>query len=402
LKSKYIKGLATVMLLMYSVKMNAQNSNFNLGKYSNEFLSIGVDARGRAMGGAVAASTSDVFSSYWNAAGLANYEGKFQVGVMHENRYNGIASNDFIGFTKTFSQRYAFALTANRLSIQNIPNTFNLVNNDGSLNYDNVTPFSANDHAFFLSFAKRNKKNNLTLGLSSKVIYRNVGTFAKAWGFGLDAGMQYRTKHFLLGLSVHDISSTFNSWQFTFTEDQKRILGVTGNTVPKQSTEITLPKTTAAFAYKAASKTFNFLIETNFDISHDGKRNTVLLSTNEINIEPKLGIEIGYKNVFKIRGGLNNFQNITDDLTNKKNVIYQPSIGAGLKIKSFSIEYAFTDFGNSEFLPYSNVFALKVDFNGRKSSNLPPKVSEPQNRKDKEQKSNKIQTLPKIYLEQIN
>lgn len=402
MKNKTNTVFAILMLILCLQKNNIfGQSNFNLGKYSNEFLSIGVDARGRAMGGAVCASTNDVFSSYWNAAGLAMYEGKFQLGLMHENRYNGVASNDFVGFSKTFAQRYAFALSATRLSVQNIPNTFNLVNNDGSLNYDNVVPFSANDHAFFVSFAKKNKKENLSFGLSSKVIYRNIGTFAKSWGFGLDAGMQYKAKHFLFGLSVHDISSTFNAWQFTFTEDQKRVLGVTGNEIPKKSVELTLPKTSAAFAYKASSKIFNFLAEANFDISHDGKRNTVLLSLDKLSIEPKFGIEFGYKNILKLRGGLNNFQKITEDLSSKKNIIFQPSIGAGLKIKSFTIDYAFTDFGNSEFLPYSNVFALKIDFNNKKGNKLPEKNTSKSGEKI-ETKTKRIQTLPKIYLEQIN
>lgn len=39
-------------------------------KYSNEFLSIGVDARAFAMGNSVVANTGDVNSTYWNPAGL--------------------------------------------------------------------------------------------------------------------------------------------------------------------------------------------------------------------------------------------------------------------------------------------------------------------------------------------
>ena len=41
-------------------------------KYSNEFLSIGVGARAQGMGSAVIASSSDVFSLFWNPAGLTS------------------------------------------------------------------------------------------------------------------------------------------------------------------------------------------------------------------------------------------------------------------------------------------------------------------------------------------
>ena len=37
--------------------------------YVNEYLNIGVGARGLAMGGAQAASSTDAYSGYWNPAG---------------------------------------------------------------------------------------------------------------------------------------------------------------------------------------------------------------------------------------------------------------------------------------------------------------------------------------------
>ena len=52
-------------------------------KYSNEFLNIGVGARGLAMSNAQVATTSDVYSNYYNPAGLVNIPNTLQLGIMH-------------------------------------------------------------------------------------------------------------------------------------------------------------------------------------------------------------------------------------------------------------------------------------------------------------------------------
>ena len=95
----------------------------------------------------------------------------------------------------------------------------------------------------------------------------------------------------------------------------------------------------------------------------DGKRNTVF-SSNVISVDPKLGLEASVKNVFFIRGGLNNLQKITDesDSSNTKKVwIYQPSIGAGFKISNVQIDYAFTNLANQSNPLYTHIFSLKLD-----------------------------------------
>ncbi|MEJ7665627.1 MAG: hypothetical protein WKG07_41965 [Hymenobacter sp.] len=47
---------------------------------------------------------------------------------------------------------------------------------------------------------------------SGKVIYRNVGSFANAYGFGIDAGVQYNHNGWRLGLMARDITTTFTAW----------------------------------------------------------------------------------------------------------------------------------------------------------------------------------------------
>ena len=68
--------LISASAILISLSASAQNAP----KYSNEFLYIGVGARGLGMGGAQAASVNDITSGYWNPAGLTLGVGDLQLG----------------------------------------------------------------------------------------------------------------------------------------------------------------------------------------------------------------------------------------------------------------------------------------------------------------------------------
>ena len=85
---------------------------------------------------------------------------------------------------------------------------------------------------------------------------------------------------------------------------------------------------------------------------------------NPVSIDPHLGLEASIGNVFFVRAGIYNFQKaLADaDTTNQKKVwIYQPSIGAGFRIGSVEIDYAFTNLANQSNPLYTNIFSLKLD-----------------------------------------
>jgi hypothetical protein len=106
------------------------------------------------------------------------------------------------------------------------------------------------------------------------------------------------------------------------------------------------------------------LAEANVDFTFDGKRNTVL-STNTVSADPHLGLEAAIKDVFFIRAGVTNFQRALadEDTVNQKKVwIYQPSLGAGFKIKNVMLDYAFTNLANQSNPLYTHVFSLRMNF----------------------------------------
>ena len=98
--------------------------------------------------------------------------------------------------------------------------------------------------------------------------------------------------------------------------------------------------------------------ELNFDLSTDGQRNT-LIQSKLVSIDPHLGLSFGYKNYVVIRTGISNIQHI-QTIDNKEKLNFQPSIGIGLNIKNFSLDYAFTDIGNTSVSLYSHVLSLRI------------------------------------------
>ena len=149
-------------------------------------------------------------------------------------------------------------------------------------------------------------------------------------------------------------------------EQEKEVLYLTKNDIPVKSTELTSPRITVGGGYNFIfSHSFNLLAEANVDVTFDGKRNTVL-SGNTVSMDPHLGLEASINKSFFIRAGITNFQKALadgDTLNQKKVWIYQPSLGAGFKVKNISIDYAFSNLANQSNPLYSHIFSLRFDLN---------------------------------------
>ncbi len=331
-------------------------------KYSNEFLAVGVGARSAGMGNSVVASVSDVTSGYWNPACLIDIKDNIQISLMHNEQFAGISKNDYgaVGFKLNDQSVLAFSIIRN--GVDDIPNTLNMMNN-GQIDYSLITNFSAVDYAFMGSYARKTKIEGLSLGANVKVIRRVIGDFANAWGFGIDAGAKYKYKNWFFGAMLRDVTSTFNVWSFTFTDAQKQILTATQNQLPSNTLELTLPKLTigAAYKWKLLNNRFSIMPEVNFDYTNDGQRN-VLVSNKYFNLDPRLGLELGYSNIVFLRGGMFNFQKELQIDGNSK-VTFLPTIGIGLKLNNLAIDYALANVGSVGSLPYSNIISARLSIN---------------------------------------
>jgi hypothetical protein len=350
------------------------NASAQFRTYVNDFLNIGAGARGLAMGSSQVASVQDGTAGYWNPAGLTGVKNIPNANLMHAEYFSGIGKYDYASLAvPVANNKRTLGFTALRFAVDDIPNTLYLVEPDGTVNYNNIQTFSSADYAFIFSFAQKLKEKanrKVNFGLNAKVIHRSVGKFAKAWGFGIDAGLQIYANKWKFGFAGRDITTTYNVWSFTFSDKDKEQLYLTNNDIPVQSSEMTAPRLLAGVARDFSfSKKLSLLAEASFDMTFDGKRNTVI-SSSPVSIDPKLGLELNINNVFYLRGGINNFQRALSDgdtLNQKKVWIYQPSAGAGFRIQNVKIDYAFTNLANQSNPLFTHVFSLQFDLVNNKN-----------------------------------
>ena len=347
--------LATAVNFLYAQKV---------AKYSNEFLSIGVGARALGMGTSVVSSTNDISATYWNPASLTILDKQIEIGAMHSEYFAGISKYDYVGAGYKIDDQSAVAISMVRFGVDDIPNTLRLIDANGNINYDNITSFSIADYAFMASYSHKLPVDGLSVGGNVKIIYRNVGEFAHAVGFGLDFAACYDYKAWRFGAVLCDGIGTFNAWNYN-RELFEDVFAETGNEIPVNGMEVTVPRLMLGAGYLFTIKEkFTIYPEIDLATTFDGKR-SALIRTKAFSIDPTFGLELGYGDLVFLRCGFNNFQTVPD--YNGKNTFkWQPNLGIGVKFYGVRIDYAFTDVGNQSIALYSHVFSLSYGFNLKK------------------------------------
>ena len=344
--------------------------------FSNEFLNIGVDAAAFGMGKAVSATTNDVNSIYWNPAGLVGIS-DYQGSLMHAEYFQGIAKYDYAGFAKPINNESTMAVSVIRFAVDDILNTTQLIQ-DGQINYDRISLFSAADWAINVAYAKKLIVKDLNVGVNAKIVRRKIGGFASSIGFGLDAGLQFQRGEWKFGLMLRDITTTFNAWSFDQGE-LDNIIAIYDNfnndilndgdpdnddeiipTVVPEKLEITKPKAQLGVARQFnIGRGFNLL--TALDLNMRFAQTNDIISSSFVSISPAFGFQLDYGNLVFLRGGVNNLQNQTN-FDDSQSVILEPNFGVGFKYKGIQIDYALANIGGSSGALFSNVFSIKLDF----------------------------------------
>ena len=309
------------------------------------------------------ASTSDVFSGIWNPAKLVEVDTAWaQIGYMHV--FDGLYNYDVAGISFPSSRQHAMSVSAVRYGVDDIINSLDFVDENGTPRPENLTLFSVADYAAFVTYSRRHRRKRIQYGGSVKVIHRSAGEFAKAWGAGMDFGFCYysRSTNFQLGAILKNAFGTYTAWNFTFTDKQVTELLETGNEIPGDgSVEATTPTLVLGGQYRFPIGRVTLSPELNIDVTFDGRRN-VLVSADPVSADPHIGLEVGYYDALFFRGGIYNVQEITgkDDIESGKQWTVQPSVGAGVKMPGFELDYALTQFDFREEL--THLLTLKLGF----------------------------------------
>ncbi|PKV76373.1 putative type IX sorting system protein PorV2 [Pontibacter ramchanderi] len=363
--NRFTLSILIAVLCFVSGAVQAQVST---PKYSNEFLNIGVGARALGMGNVQVAIADDATAGFWNPAGLVQLQNKYNIALMHSELFAGIAKNDFGSFAMPIDSSSALAVSVIRLGVDDIVDTRRLQNEYGYIQYDSIRFFSVADYAMLLSYARKsNLIQGLTLGVNAKIIYRNVGEFANAWGFGFDAGAQLRRGTWQFGVMAKDVTTTFTAWTHNV-EALEETYQQTGNDLPESTAELTLPRLVLGTA-----KNFTFsdkitgILAADVDFTFDGRRN-VLLKSDFASVDPHIGMELAYAQTVFVRGGLNNyqqFQNFDGGMSSK----VQPNFGVGFQNNGLNIDLAMSRIngrdGNTANAAglYSIIISLGYSFN---------------------------------------
>ena len=244
-------------------------------KYSNEFMNLGVGARALGMGKVQVSLADDATAGYWNPAGLTNQTRKYDGVLMHSELFSGVVKNDYAAFSMPLDEKSAVGVSVLRLGVDDIADTRDLVNEYGYIDYSRIKYFSVADYALLLSYARKvSRVEGLSVGANGKFIYRNIGKFATAYGFGIDAGVQYNHKGWNLGLMARDITTTFNAWNINSAEYRKGVNNQTAigkDSIKKNSTEITLPRFVLGAGRRfVLPKQFSALLVVDFEAIIDG------------------------------------------------------------------------------------------------------------------------------------
>ena len=159
---------------------------------------------------------------------------------------------------------------------------------------------------------------------------------------------------------ARDVTSTFNAWVFSLDQETQEVFLATGNELPENGLELTLPRIILA-GYKKfdiGKKGFYAASELDIDITTDGKRNT-LLKSNVFSVDPHIGLQIGFKNYVSLRAGISNIQYVKE-FDDSQTLNIQPNIGIGLNFKNFYLDYAFTDIGDASVALFSHVISVRI------------------------------------------
>ena len=320
--TKLIKSIC-ILILIFFINNRSIAGDLQFRKYAGEFMSIGVDARAQAMGGAFSSLSAGVTSLFYNPAGIISIR-RPEFSFMHTQQMIASVNYDFLaaGFKQNDDRVIAVGLV--RLGIDNIKDSRQaqrIISQSGDWNIDfsQVKDFNASDYIFTLAVAQ-NWRKVWSWGVNLKLVRRNLAEY-HANGLGLDLGLQ-RTfrKNIYLGLAVKNMTTTLIAWN-------------TG------SKELVKPEMNLGLGYfiDFVKLNSNFLPVIDVIIRAENRQQSASVNLGSISLDYAAGLEYSYHRIIFIRGGLDEIQRL--------------NLGVGLQIPHVRIDYAYTNYdselGNS-------------------------------------------------------
>lgn len=325
--------------------------------YANNFLEIGVGAREMALGKSNTAAFYNANAVFWNPAAALSKPLSFSAELSHANYFNSLASYDTFSFLYSFNEVQNMGFAFVRFAVDDIPNTLNLLNDDGVFDFNNLTSFAASDNAFLWTYAQNiSKIKGLRLSVGLHFIFRKQAQFAQGYGMGSSIALYYATEKWQWGANLRHATTSFNIW-INHPETLQQVFQQTQNEIPNSQIEYTAPQLNWGVARQLRLKQKNRIIllmsfPTRFDRQQD-----YLISSPFFNMDCNTGVEWAYNQFVFARVGVNEIQQI-QTLDNHTIWTASPHAGAGIKYKNWALDYAATHLGQPNVIPTSHFVSV--------------------------------------------
>ncbi len=340
---KRVFSLLFIMALTFGFysESNAQlfGSTSKVGTTAAQFLKIGAGARAVGMGGAFTALDDDIYSIYWNPAGIATSNSTSMVTFNHAEWLADMSFDFAAGSINLGEMGTLFASITTFQVPEDKVRTFQNPEGDGRV-------WDAGSMSIGMGYAKM-LTDRFSVGIHAKYIHESVWN-TSASGFAFDVGTLYRTpfNDLMIGASISNFGTkmSLDGRDIQFNTDPNNNINSGPNNIPSnyQTGEFDLPLTFRIGLAMDVVETRYFRFTAALDATHPNDNTEYVNSGMELAYDEVVFFRAGYKTLFmdNSEGGL--------------------SLGGGLKyglsdnFKVF-INYAYTDFGRLENIQFFDI-----------------------------------------------
>ncbi|MCF8306422.1 MAG: PorV/PorQ family protein [Ignavibacteriales bacterium] len=330
-----------LLILGFGSKSEAQlfEATSKVGTTVAQFLKIGAGARATALGGAYTAVSDDIYSVYWNPAGIATSSSQFQLTFNHaewlaDMSYDYAAGAINLGeFGTLFASLTNFQVPEEKVRTEESPEGDGRVWDAGSI-------------ALAVGFSKM-LTDRFSIGMTVKYIREAIWNSSSS-GFAVDFGTLYRTpfNDLMIGAAISNFGSKMqlDGRDIYFNTDPNDNGDTGPNNIPSnyRMEEFDIPLTFRVGLSMPVIQTRFIKVLAAVDATHPND------NTEYVNS----GLEIAYDDMFFIRGGYRSLfkRNSEEDFT----------FGAGIKYGFTDnlrvvINYGYADFGRLKDVQFFDI-----------------------------------------------
>lgn len=345
-------------IIIILASLNFLPAKAQVRKYSNDFLNLAGNAAYRGTGNSGISNNTPSDFIFTNATAFRSDGKQWVADFTHASVFNNLQMYDCMSVAYSPDSLTTLGIGLLRVGVDDIQNTLQFISPNGTPDYSRISLFSVADYALGLSYAQ-NWNKNWRVGGSAKFIYRHIGSFATAWGFGFDAAISYFTPKHSVSLVVSDVLGTYTAWYFNSGILDSALLA-SGNEIPQNTIEIKAPALNVTYeTHFSLNKDFSLTPSVKIILMPFQEYN-YLLRTNYISATAHVGAIVGFRNFLEIRAGMAQFQRVKN-IDGKEKISTSPSAGLGLKLGRYSIDYAFGNFA-SHALGSNHIASVSVSF----------------------------------------